>query len=686
MNKQEAKERIKKLSDLINEYRYAYHVLDRQAISDEALDSLKKELFDLEQAWPEYVSPDSPTQRVGGKPLDKFEKYAHKAPMLSFNDAFSVQDMIDWIDRAKKLLSESELSRIDFYCEPKLDGLAIELVYSDGILEIGGTRGDGKVGENVTNNLKTIEAIPLKLRNSEHIGHDLGKAGFDVMARRVREKGARQVIARGEVIITKKEFEAINKKQAEMGLVQFANPRNLAAGSIRQLDPKVTAARHMDSNCYALVSDFGQKTHEEEHEFLAAAGFKTNNKFSKYCKTLDDVFAFHEHWYKNREKLPYEIDGIVVTINDISVFKKLGVVGKAPRGAIAYKFPLKQTTTIVEDILVQVGRTGALTPVAVLRPVEVGGVMISRATLHNEDEIKRLGLKIGDTVVVGRAGDVIPDIMKALPELRTGKEKIFHMPKSCPMCGGPVDKKEGEAVLRCANLDCFAVRERSIAHFVSRPAFNIDGLGPKIINHLLDEGLIRDAGDIFRLKEGDLIPLERFAEKSAKNLIDAIGAKKRVTLPRFVYSLGIRNVGEQTARALADNFGSFEKIKDATFEELQAVQDVGPVVAESIRAWLGAKNGKLASQLLEAGIEIEPYKKAIGALAGKSFVITGTLASMSRQQAKDRIRELGGSAIESVSQNTDYLVAGAEPGSKLAKAQKLGVKVLDEAEFKKLIG
>lgn len=687
MTKQEAAQRIKKLVALINHYRYEYHVLDRQGISDEALDSLKKELFDLENEYPDQILPDSPTQRVGGKALDKFVKYTHKTQMLSFNDAFSVQDMMNWLDRAKKLLTEDEIDRIDFFCEPKLDGLAIELVYEEGVLSVGATRGDGRIGENVTNNLKTIEAIPLRLREPLAVAKELRAADLVTMAAAIEARGLKEVIVRGEVIITKKEFIQINKTQLERGLPQFANPRNLAAGSIRQLDPKVTALRHLDSNCYSLATDFGQTNHHEEHVFLEAAGFKTNNKFSRYCKTLDEVFAFHEHWYKNREKLPYEIDGIVVTINDNAIYKKLGVVGKAPRGAIAYKFPLKQTTTIVEDVLVQVGRTGALTPVAVLKPVEVGGVMISRATLHNEDEIKRLGLKIGDTVVVGRAGDVIPDIMKVLPELRAGEEKNFHMPKFCPICGGPVTKKDSEAVWRCVNPDCFAIQERNLGHFVSRAAFNIDGLGPKIVEHLIDEGLIRDAADIFQLKEGDLVPLERFAEKSAKNLVEAIRSKKTVTLPRFIYALGIRNTGEQTARALADKFLNFKEISEASLEDLQAVPDIGPVVAESIHKWFAAvKNRELVEKLFDAGVEIEPYEKTGGRFEGMTFVVTGTLEAMSRQEAKDRIRELGGVAVESVSKNTDYVVVGANPGSKSDKAHKLGVKILDEKGFLKLLG
>jgi DNA ligase (NAD+) len=507
------------------------------------------------------------------------------------------------------------------------------------------------------------------------------------MAAAVRASNLKKVIARGEVVITKSAFEKVNRQQSRLGLPEFANPRNLAAGSIRQLDPAIAADRYLDSNCYALVSDLGQATHQDEHMFLDAAGFKTNNRFSKYCKDIDEVFTFHEYWYKNRQKLPYEIDGIVVTINNSAIFKKLGVVGKAPRGAIAYKFPLKQATTIVDDIQVQVGRTGALTPVAILKPVQVAGVMISRATLHNEDEIRRLGLKIGDTVVVGRAGDVIPDILKVLPELRTGQEREFKMPKTCPICGGRVIKKEGEVVWRCANLDCFAIQERYIAHFVSRGAFDIVGLGPKIIEHLIDVGLIRDAADLFMLKVGDVEPLERFAEKSAANLIASINAKKKISLPRFIYALGIRNVGEGTARALADKFADFEKMRKAELEVLRSVEDIGPVVAESINTWFGnPKNEKFLEKLFAAGIKIGPYKKLASAkLAGVSFVLTGTMSGMSRELAKERIRDLGGSASESVSKNTDYVVAGDNPGSKEKKAKTLGVKIIGEKEFLKMI-
>ncbi len=686
MNKEEAKARIEKLARAVNYYRYAYHVLDKSEISDQALDSLKKELFDLEGRFPEFVLPDSPTQRVAGKPLEKFVKYRHKTPMHSLNDAFSKQDMRDWHKRAKRLLSDAEIESIDFFCEPKLDGLAIELVYQNGVLEVGATRGDGVVGEDVTNNLKTIEAIPLRLRPVAKIIADLKSAGFDDMAAAVEKSGLRKITVRGEVIIAKKDFERINQEREKAGLAAFANPRNLAAGSIRQLNPKIAAARRLDSNCYALVSDLGQKTHQEEHRFLEIAGFKTNNKFSRYCENMEGVFEFREYWRENRAKLPYEVDGIVAQINNNAIFDKLGVAGKAPRGAIAYKFPLKDATTIVEDIQVQVGRTGALTPVAILAPVEINGVTISRATLHNEDEIERLGLKIGDTAVVGRAGDVIPHVIKVLPQLRAGKEKVFHMPQNCPVCGQKAVKKEGEAVLRCVNQGCFAMRQRSLEHFVSRAAFNIDGLGPKIIEQLIDGGLIRDAADIFLLKEGDLLPLERFAQKSVKNLIESIQSSKRISLPRFIYALGIRNVGEHTALALADFFGGLENLKNASLWDLQNIVDVGPIIADSVFGWFGdKKNLDLIEKLFHAGIVVEPYIKKRGKLDGVSIVITGTLDSMSRQIAKDRARLLGAAIAETVSKNTDYLVAGKNPGSKLAKARAMGVKILDEKEFIKIL-
>lgn len=677
MERQEAKKRIERSRELIDKYRYSRHVLDKELVSIDIEDSLKKELFDLEQEFPELITLDSPTQRVGGKPLEKFVKVRHPEPMLSFNDAFSQKDMEDWLERISKLLTAEERKKVDFYCEPKLDGLAIELIYKNGVLKVGSTRGDGLIGEDVTQNLKTIEAIPLKLNP-----HHFLEEEKDLISQEKWQKSGGGMVARGEVIITKKEFEKLNQGQIKKGLSPFANPRNLAAGSIRQLDPKIISQRHLDSTCYELITNLGQKTHEDKHRILAALGFKTNNKYSKYCKDLNEIFDFHKNTQKLREKFPYEIDGIVVTINDIKIFQKLGVVGKAPRGAIAYKFPLKQATTIVEDIRVQIGRTGAVTPVAHLKPVDIAGVTISRATLHNEDEIKRLGVKIGDTVVVGRAGDVIPDVVKVLPELRTGREKELRFPKKCPACQAELIKPEGEVLWRCPNAKCFARQKEYFYHFVS--SFDITGIGPKIIDRLIDEGLVSDPADLFKLEEGDILPLERFAEKSAKNLIGAIQSKKQILLPRFIYALGVRNVGEETAQDLAEYFGSVDKIKDASLEELQKITDIGPQVSKNIYDWFREKrNSEFLEKIKEVGVKItsEKLKTKSEKLKGKIFVLTGSLETMTRTQVKEKVRLFGGEISESVSERTDYLVVGKAPGTKLEKAKKLGIKIIGEREF-----
>lgn len=700
MTRKEAKERIEKLKKVINYHRYLYHVLDRQEISDSALDSLKKELFDLEQKFPEFITPDSPTQRVGGKPLEEFKKVKHSQPMLSFDDAFSEEDMQDWLERILKLLTPEERKILlgeeknkekeaGFFCELKFDGLAIELIYKNGILTTGATRGDGITGEDVTQNLKTIEAIPLRLREKEEIISDLKKEGIDPsILTRIKEFDLKkEIIVRGEVFITKKEFEKVNKERAKKGLPVYANPRNLAAGSVRQLDPKITASRQLDSFIYELITDFGQQTHEEKHQILKALGFKVNS-YSKHCLNLKEVFDFHKHCLSIREKLPYEIDGVVVIVNSNKIFEKLGVVGKAPRGAVAFKFPLKQAETIVEDIRVQVGRTGVLTPVAFLKPVKVGGVTISRATLHNEDEIKRLGVKIGDTVIVGRAGDVIPDIVKVLPDLRTGKEKEFKMPTHCPVCGTKVEKVPGEVAYRCPNPNCFAKQRRYFYHFVSKGAFDIEGLGEKIVDLLLEKGLVSTPADLFRLKEGDLVPLPGFAEKSAKNLVEAIQSRKKISFPRFIYALGIPNVGEETAIDLANHFGTLEKLKKAKMEDLEKIQDIGPIVAKSIYEWFSNKrNQKFLEDLEKVGVEIEYKKpsKKTAKLKGLKFVLTGELESMTRKEAKEKIRELGGEVSESVSKKTNFLVLGKNPGSKYEKAKKLGIKIIGEQEFLKLL-
>ncbi len=686
MDKAEAQKRIEKLRELINHYRYLYHVLDKEEISPAALDSLKKELFDLEQQFPELITPDSPTQRVGGKPLDSFEKYEHKKMMISFDDAFSREDMENWEKRNFKLLTEEERKKIEYYCEPKLDGLAIELVYEKGVFKVGATRGDGKIGENVTQNIKTIDSVPLKLRKQEEVIKDLRKRNLERIALFVEKNGLEEVIVRGEAVITKKEFEKVNEERKRQGLPLYANPRNLAAGSIRQLDPQITASRKLDADVYDLISDLKQKTHSEEHIILEILGFKTNNKYNQLCLHLDEVFVFYEEWKKKRNSLPYEIDGIVVSINDNEIFKKLGVAGKSPRGAIALKFPLIEATTIVEDIKVQVGRTGAITPVAILKPVEVNGAIISRATLHNEKEIERLGLKIGDTVVVGRAGDVIPEIVKVFPELRTEKERKFKMPLYCPSCGTKLIKPEKEVIWRCPNPNCFSRKNRYFNHFVSREAFDINGLGPKVIERLIDEGLVSDPADLFDLKEGDLASLERFGEKSEGKIVEAIQKKKKIPYPKFIYALGIRNVGQKTALDLSRRFPSIEDLAKASLSELEEVRDIGPVVAQSIFDWFHNKdNLAFLKKLKEKGVGYEKNKEKTGKLKGLKFVITGTLKSLSREEAREKIEREGGEVFSSVSQKIDYLILGENPGSKYNKAKQLGVKILKEEEFLRIL-
>jgi DNA ligase (NAD+) len=714
MTKEQAKTRIEKLKKEINRYRYEYHVLDRLEISDSALDSLKKELFDLEAEFPELVTPDSPTQRVAGKPLKEFKKVRHGERMTSFNDAFSEEDMRDWFTRLENYLGRPlrpaavrGIAVPLFYCELKIDGLAIELEYEHGVFTRGSTRGDGMIGEDVTQNLRTIEAIPLHILPPEEVEKNLKTLGLRPGDYDIAPKS---LIVRGEVFLTKKEFMKINKEQERIGGKAYANPRNVAAGSIRQLDPKIAASRHLDSFQYEIVTDLGPKTHEEKHLLLAAMGFKTN-PHNEHAKDLAGVFAFREKWGESarREKVDYEYDGTVVLVNENATFAAAGIIGKAPRGGIAYKFSPRETTTIVEDIKVQVGRTGALTPVAVMRPVNVGGVTITHASLHNADEIERLGLKIGDTVIIQRAGDVIPQITKVLAELRTGREKAFKMPARCPV-DGSLAIRDG-AITRCSSRTCAAQHREALYHFVSRAAFNIEGLGPKIIDKFLDEGLISDAADIFELQKGDIAALERFGEKSADNIVAEVAEKKRVTLPRFLYALGILHVGEETAVTLAKNFDVPSAVKDTgrgdahatipiknilktfaalSLDDLQKAPDIGPKVGQSIHDWFREKrNADLLARFEKAGVVVEamPARSAASTrFAGTTFVITGSLESMDREAAKEKIRAQGGDASESVSKKTSYLVAGAEPGSKYDKAQELGVKIIDEKEFLKLLG
>lgn len=680
MNKEEARERIAHLKKTIDRHRYLYHVLDTQEISDAALDSLKKELFDLERQFPDLVTADSPTQRIGGAPLKQFRKVAHETRMSSLNDAFSEDDVRAWLERLENYLESQEIAGCpkEFYCDLKMDGLAVELIYENGVFVLGSTRGDGLTGEDVTQNLKTIDAIPLRL----HGGHV-----------------PKRLVVRGEAFLTKSEFERINRDQKKKEEKLYANPRNVAAGSIRQLDPKITAGRKLDFFAYGIEGKgkghWGQyPTHADEYRALNGLGIKTN-PYGKIVGSLEEVFAFHKEVVKLRERLAYEIDGIVVSANDNELRERAGVIGKAPRAAVAYKFAPKEATTVVEDIKVQVGRTGALTPVAVMRPVQVSGITITHASLHNADEIERLELRIGDTVIVSRAGDVIPQVTKVLKDLRTGKEKAFVMPAYCPIDGSAIIR-DGVAY-RCPSKTCAAVHRESLYHFVSRAGFNIEGLGPKIIDRFLDEGLISDAADIFALQEGDIAVLERFGEKSAENIISEIASKRSISLPRFIYALGILHVGEETANLLAKEAvrvsvsaptGFLKAVQKLSLEELQRIRDIGPKVGESIYGWFKEKrNVKFLEKLDGVGVRIESARLLRGgtALAGRSFVLTGSLESMSRDEAKEKIRVLGGEVSESVSKKTSYVVAGAEPGSKYEKAKKLGVKVISEKEFLALL-
>lgn len=675
--------RVDKLRELINYHRYQYHVLDRQEISEDALDSLKKELFDLETQFPELTTPDSPTQRVGGQPLKEFKKVSHPERMLSFNDAFDEEDMKEWETRAKKIVSDPH--KKGYYCELKIDGLAIELKYIKGFFSVGSTRGDGMVGEDVTENLKTVDAIPLRLLPTQEILKKVSELGVRINTDKLKKALDGELVIRGEVFLTTRELERINKVQAEKGLKGYANPRNLAAGSVRQLDPKVTALRRLDSFAYDIITDLDIDTHEEEHLVLKAMGFKTGGH-NKLCADLNEVNNFRNMWEEKRKELDYEIDGIVVVVNDNEAYKKLGIVGKTPRAGIAYKFSPKEAQTIIGDITVNVGRTGVLTPLAILRPVNIGGVTVSRATLHNLDEINRLGVKIGDTVIVGRAGDVIPDIKKVLTELRIGKERDFKMPKNCPVCREPIQKIENQVAYKCVNRDCPAIQRENAYHFVSRSAFNIDGLGPKILDQLFEAGLIKDCSDIFKLSEKDLQNLERFGDKSANNLISAINKSRKITLPRFIYSLGIPHVGEETARDLALAFKNIESFRSAPEERLANIYGIGDIVAHSIQEWFSRPyHIKFLDHLLKS-VEIERMEapKQSG-LSGKTFVLTGTLSSMARPDAKKKIEELGGNVSSSVSLKTDYVVAGEEAGSKLDKAKELGIRILTEDEFKKMI-
>lgn len=652
-NTQDIKIRMEKLAEEINALRYRYHVLDDPQVTDEVYNSLTQELLELENQYPKFKPKNSPTERVAGVALDKFRKVEHQSRMMSLNDAFSSEDVKDWEERIKKL---SGVSKISYYTELKYDGLAVSLRYEKGRLMIAATRGDGFIGEDVTNNVRTIQSVPLTLPQPKTLE------------------------VRGEIIMTKTVWQELNKDQAKNDLPLYANTRNAAAGSIRQLDPRITAKRKLQFYAYDILGvDF--KTHEDVHKEIEKLGFRAPT-LQKNNNDLDEVFNFYNKVEKERDALQFGIDGIVISVNDLTLQRRLGAVGKAPRGMVAFKFPPEQATTIVEDIGVNVGRTGKLTPVAHLKPVFVSGTTVARATLHNEDEVRRLDVRIGDTVVIQRAGDVIPDVVEVLTKLRTGKEKKFSMPKMCPVCKAPVLRKGVDYF--CINDDCPTKNIRAMEHFVS--AYDIYTVGPKILRRFKDEGLISNVVDLFYLKTEDIQSLERFGEKSAVNIVNSIQEHKKITLPKFIYALGIPHVGEETAYDLAERFGSLESLMKAKESDFSAIPNIGEVVGKSITEWFGKKsNNELVKNLLKAGVDIQKIKIKKTPLTGKSIVVTGTLESLSREEIKEKVRTAGGDWTSSVSKNTDYVVIGENPGSKADKAQQLGVRILNEKEFLKLL-
>lgn len=660
MTKLEAKKRIEQLKKVINYHRYLYHVEDRQEIPDTAYDELENELIKLEAEWPEFVTQDSPTQRVSGQPLDKFVKVTHKIPQWSFNDAFSEDDIRDFDTRVKRIIKTD----LTYDCEIKIDGLKIVLTYEQGILKTAATRGDGKTGEDVTMNVRTISAIPLRLEKEV------------------------DVIVEGEIWMGKKEFEELNQKRQGLGESLFANPRNAAAGTIRQLDPSIVSARRLSCFIYDLASANFElpKTQIEELELLKKLGFKVNKNY-QLCRNVDEIIAYWKKWQKQKDKEEYWIDGVVVKVNERKHQEQLGYTGKAPRFGIAFKFPAEQVTTVVEDIVLQVGRQGTVTPIAHLRPVLVAGSTVSRATLHNEDEIARLDVRIGDTVILQKAGDVIPDIVSVLKDLRTGKEKVFKYPKELPGVG-PIERIPGQAAYRAVDKNSFAQMKRKFYHFVGKDAFNIVHCGPKVIDQLLANNLITDFSDIFTLKKGDILTLPRWGEKSADNLLQSIEERRKIELARFIVGLSIIQVGTETAEDVANHFKTIDRIISASQEEFNKVPNIGTVVSESLYSWFREQtNLKLVKNLLKQ-VEIkqvEEIKTRNEKIYGKTFVLTGTLEKMDRDEAKKIIKSLGGDVSSSVSKNTDYVVAGENPGSKFDKAQELGVVVLDEKEFFKLI-
>lgn len=660
----DAEKEIRRLREDIRDHNYRYYILDAPVISDHGWDMLLRRLEDLEAMYPDLVTPDSPTQKVGAPPLEEFGTVEHAATMLSLQNAFDAEEVAEFDRRVKKLL---ETESVEYIAEPKIDGLAVQLVYSGGVFIRGATRGDGRTGEDVSVNLRTIKALPLKLRAGP----------------------PDELVVSGEVYMSRKDFAALNKRREEDGEPEFANPRNAAAGSLRQLDSSITRARNLKIFLYSIARADGVEfaSQGEALEALKAWGLPVNREI-EVCDGIDRAIEFHDRLEAGRKQLDYDIDGVVLKVNSLAEQDKLGQISRSPRWAVAYKFEPEQATTVVKDIIVQVGRTGVLTPVAIMEPVKVGGVTVERATLHNQDEIDSKDVRIGDTVTVQRAGDVIPQVVGPVTSKRTGKEKKFRIPDKCPVCGTPVYRDPEEAATRCTNMSCPAMMKQTVKHFAGKGAMDIDGLGSKIVDQLVDKDVVRTVADLYGLTMEDFVNLERLAEKSSKNLIDAIDASKQTTLARFIYALGIRHVGEHVARVLAARFPTIEDLEKASIEDLMEVDEVGPRVAESIKNFFGqARNKQVVDSLVATGVRYEKAARNAepGPLAGKVFVFTGSLQTMKRAEAKNLVEERGGTAAAAISKKVDYVVAGAEAGSKLEKARDLDLKVISEEEFRKMV-